>query len=359
MCLLTHTVPAVNQGTRTGSNSIDYLLLLYIQYTTSSKAWLHIYRGRVCLWLRECSDLALFIPPYGAWANLQEQTCSSSFIWIDFCSLRSPGTALSSHSSSLHLPTYLGQLWKAPGIASSLFLFFFFSSAPLDTLLWQTFLHVYCHSWQSWGWMEAASCTWARQSLLPLLTHKHTFVFGIMAKIEEGFENLSHSQGPFQHRLISLIFKLHQDTGSNTKMNNNLFSPCVVSEARKKEMLLCWLTALPHISHQKCHLVVCLYSHPEQVFPGEKCELCHNLPATEWKQLFGWRPVRAEKGKEEVVSGSQEKEVNWQQDVDMAQTTTRFSSWGNSGGISSVFERGEQKWCVVPQPNTKDPGTPE
>lgn len=47
--------------------------------------------------------------------------------------------------------------------------------------------------------MEAASSAGEQGSLLPLLSHKNTFVaMGIVAKRqgEEGFENLSHSQSP-------------------------------------------------------------------------------------------------------------------------------------------------------------------
>lgn len=61
----------------------------------------------------------------------------------------------------------------------------------------------------------------------------HLCVTGIVAKTqsEEGFEKLSHSQGPLQHGLISLIFKLHQDTGTNTKMNNQ---PMCTSRGKKE-----------------------------------------------------------------------------------------------------------------------------
>lgn len=89
-----------------------------------------------------------------------------------------------------------------------------------------------------------------------------------------------------------------------------------------------------------CYWAVCLYPRLVQVLPKEKCELCHNLPATEWKQIFDQRPVRAEKGREEVLSGKRE-EVElattcgiWHQPPSGSQGV---SHWVNSGECSQTL----------------------
>lgn len=180
MCLLTHTVPAVNHGTRTRSNSIDYyyISLYNIQQGLAAHSQ---GTGRACgseqwmLWL-----LALLIPPYSAWANLQEQGCSSSSVLID---LPQPEEHWDSPQLSqlLSAPPHtcrptLASSEKLQGLHPSFF--FFPSSAPLDTQFWHTFPCILCHSWRSWGRMEAASSAhergyhsfpyWARQT--PLLS---------------------------------------------------------------------------------------------------------------------------------------------------------------------------------------------
>lgn len=172
-------MPAVNQGTRTRSKSIDYyyLSLYNIQQGLAAHS-----QGTGCacgseqwmLWL-----LALLIPPYSAWANLQEQSCSSSSVLID---LPQPEEHWDSPQLSqlLSAPPHtcrptLASSEKLQGLHPT---FFFSSSTPLDTLVWHTFLCIFGHSWRSWGWMEAVSSAreqgshsfpyWPRQT--PLLS---------------------------------------------------------------------------------------------------------------------------------------------------------------------------------------------
>ena len=80
----------------------------------------------------------------------------------------------------------------------------------------------FCHLWQTGGWNQAVIlCTWAKLSLLPLLSHTETLEWHWrpVQRTNWGtfWQPLMLSLGPLQHGLISLALKLHQDAHTTHK----------------------------------------------------------------------------------------------------------------------------------------------
>lgn len=113
-----------------------------------------------------------------------------------------------------------------------------------------------------------------------------------------------------------------------------------------------------------CYQAACLQPHLVQTLPNKKCEheLCHHLPAAEWKQPFDRRPVRAEKGRSGFRQTRRGGICN--KTRTLARTAIRFSRYLalNSGVFTLSVSMGEvskHTLCDVTQPNTKDLGAPE